>query len=64
MANTNKCIKALLHPTGGHQGSHKAHRAGLQSYLPVITHGTPLSIMVDLHAALVWPTAPDKTDCK
>ena len=21
-------IKALLHPAGGHQGSHKAHQAG------------------------------------
>ena len=28
MANINKYIKALLHPTGGHQGSHKAHQAG------------------------------------
>ena len=31
MANINNCIKALLHPAGGHQGSHKAHKAGNQS---------------------------------
>ena len=30
MANINKYIKALLQPTGGHQGSHKAHQAGNQ----------------------------------
>ena len=28
MVNTNKYIKALLHPAGGDQGSHKAHQAG------------------------------------
>ena len=28
MANINKYIKALLHPAGDHQGSHKAHQAG------------------------------------
>ena len=28
MVNINKYIKALLHPAGGHQGSHKAHQAG------------------------------------
>ena len=28
MANINKYIKALLHPAGGHQGTHKAHQAG------------------------------------
>ena len=28
MANINKYIKALLHPAGGHLGSHKAHQAG------------------------------------
>ena len=32
MANINKYIKALLYPAGGHQGSHKAHQAGNQSY--------------------------------
>ena len=31
MVNINKYIKALLHPVGGHQGSHKAHQAGNQS---------------------------------
>ena len=31
MVNINKYIKALLHPAGGHQGSHKAHQAGNQS---------------------------------
>ena len=30
MVNINKYIKALLHPAGGHQGSHKAHQAGNQ----------------------------------
>ena len=30
MVNINKYIKALLHPVGGHQGSHKAHQAGNQ----------------------------------
>ena len=28
-------IKTLLHPAGGHQGSHKAHQAGNQS-LPAL----------------------------
>ena len=31
MVNINKYIKALLHPAGGHQGSHKAHQAGNQN---------------------------------
>ena len=31
MVNINKYIKALLHPAGDHQGSHKAHQAGNQS---------------------------------
>ena len=33
MVNINKYmyIKALLHPAGGHQGSHKAHQVGNQS---------------------------------
>ena len=31
MVNINKYIKALLHPTGGHQGRHKAHQAGNQN---------------------------------
>ena len=31
MANINNYIKALLHPAGGHQGSHKAHQAGNQA---------------------------------
>ena len=30
MVNISKYIKALLHPAGGHQGSHKAHQAGNQ----------------------------------
>ena len=33
MVNINKYIKALLHPAGGHQGSHKAHQAGNQVLL-------------------------------
>ena len=33
MVNINKYIKALLHPAGGHQGSHKAHQAGSSSWL-------------------------------
>ena len=33
MVNINKYIKALLHPAGGHQGSHKAHRAGNHSLI-------------------------------
>ena len=28
MVTINKYIKTLLHPAGGHQGSHKAHQAG------------------------------------
>ena len=35
MVNINKYIKALLHPAGGHQGSHKAHQAGNQKYMYV-----------------------------
>ena len=31
MVNINKYIKPLLHPAGGHQGSHEAHQAGNQS---------------------------------
>ena len=31
MVTINRYIKAMLHPTGGHQGSHKAHQAGNQS---------------------------------
>ena len=31
MVNINKYIKALMHPAGGHQGSHKAHQAGNQA---------------------------------
>ena len=30
MININEYIKSLLHPAGGHQGSHKAHQAGNQ----------------------------------
>ena len=30
MVTINRYIKALLHPAGGHQGSHKAHQAGNQ----------------------------------
>ena len=33
MITINKYIKALLHPAGGHQGSHKAHQAGNQNKL-------------------------------
>ena len=32
MVNINKYIKALLHPAGGHQGSHQAHQAGNQIF--------------------------------
>ena len=38
MVNINEYIKALLHPAGGHQGSHKAHQAGNQKewkYFPL-----------------------------
>ena len=35
MVNINKYIKALLHPAGGHQGSHKAHQAGNQSRIKI-----------------------------
>ena len=28
MVTINRYIKVLLHPAGGHQGSHKAHHAG------------------------------------
>ena len=31
MVTINRYIKALLHPAGGHQGSHKAHQAGNQN---------------------------------
>ena len=31
MVNINKYIKALLHPAGSHQGSHKAQQAGNQN---------------------------------
>ena len=30
MVTINRYIKALLHPAGGHQGSHKANQAGNQ----------------------------------
>ena len=33
MVNIKKYIKALLHPAGGHQGSHKAHQAGNHSLI-------------------------------
>ena len=33
MVNINKYIKVLLHPAGGHQGSHKAHQAGNHSLI-------------------------------
>ena len=33
MVNINVYIKALLHPAGGHQGSHKAHQAGNQNMI-------------------------------
>ena len=43
MANINKYIEVLLHPAGGHQGSHKAHRAGNQRInLSYISHNTTL----------------------
>ena len=32
MVNINKCIKALLHPAGGHQGSHKAHQVHIMYF--------------------------------
>ena len=35
MVNINKYVKALLHPAGGHQGSHKAHQAGNQRFIPI-----------------------------
>ena len=31
MVTIDRYIKALLHPAGGHQGSHKAHQAGNQA---------------------------------
>ena len=37
MVNINEYIKALLHPTGGHQGSLKAHQAGICTYVPKIS---------------------------
>ena len=43
MANINKYIKALLHPAGGHQGSHKAHQAGNQCWLRISKLGFGLS---------------------
>ena len=47
MVNINKYIKALLHPTGGHQGSHKAHQAGNQFqanfFHSIISHFLKLS---------------------
>ena len=30
MVNINQYMQALLHPAGGHQGSHKAHQDGNQ----------------------------------
>ena len=35
MVTINRYIKALLHPAGGHQGSHKAHQAGC-NYLSML----------------------------
>ena len=32
MINTNMYIEALLHPAGGHRGSHKAHQADNQKW--------------------------------
>ena len=41
MVTINRYIKALLHPAGGHEGSHKAHQAG-KKHIPVnpITGGS------------------------
>ena len=36
MVTINRYIKALLHPAGGHQGSHKAHQAGYQ-YVSILS---------------------------
>ena len=49
MVNINKYIKALLHPAGGHQGSHKAHQAGNQI---VDTNNTHLTMINPLNRIL------------
>ena len=36
MANINKYIKVLLHPAGGHQGSHKAEAGNQRKLLTEI----------------------------
>ena len=51
MVNINKYIKALLHPAGGHQGSHKAHQAGNQSNGLVPSGGKALGAENDYS----WP---------
>ena len=37
MVTINRYIKAMLHPAGGHQGSHKAHQAGNQINIDKMT---------------------------
>ena len=51
MVNINKYIKALLHPAGGHQGSHKAHQAGNQtsSFKKWTTTKLGMSTAEDMH---------------
>ena len=53
MVTINKYIKALLHPAGGHQGSHEAHQAGnlLTTINPVPWYVTLLGKL--LHSVFV-----------
>ena len=58
MVNINKYIKALLHPAGGHQGSHKAHEAGNQKNIlngnwQIISTYTTLGMWLFIHAGIM-----------
>ena len=56
MVNINKYIKALLHPAGGHQGSHKAHQAGNQSKTRI---GFPHAVQQKSHDDVIkWKLLP------
>ena len=59
MVNINKYIKALLHPAGGHQGSHKAHQAGIIMHTHRNTHNLqpPATLYSALGVGLVYNIA-------
>ena len=53
MVTTNRYIKSLLHPAGGHQGSHKAHQAGNLDVI-FIEIGSCCFGVVKVNFRLIW----------